>query len=193
MTRKQPTLISLVAGIVLLSHGTGCERQEEKTAAGKPVTPVRDVLIFPDSLRVQDESVNEFLSDAMRACISGDYEVFRLLWSAQYDPVTRDQFESAWRAVEKITIAALERDAQNDSYAVFARVTFDPDQLPRKHELHNDPRRDVVLLIIREHDDWRLARAPKPVRKYFVEKFAPVEDAPALIRPMPVPVDQPGG
>ena len=36
------------------------------------------------------------IAEVIETCASGDYEAFRLLWSARDDPFPRDQFHRAW-------------------------------------------------------------------------------------------------
>jgi hypothetical protein len=160
----------------------GCERGDvSKTRARGRDVPAPDVLVFPREVQVADPAVNAFLAGAMRTCTSGEYEPFRLLWSADTDPLPRERFENHWRAVEKIHILALEKDPHGqEAYAVYADLFFDPDQLPARHELHDHPQRPIVLLIVREHDQWRLAKASKAVRAWMAKKVkSPEEEASA--------------
>jgi len=151
-----------------------------------PVEPVqlqqKNLLSFPDELYVEDESVNEFVRQAMDVCASGDYDAFRLLWTARQDPLPHDEFEKGWQAVEEIHVRALERvrlvdeaeDGQGKAYAgyaVFAEVHLDPTHIRAKVE----PDREVVLAMVREHDQWRLAKAPKAMREWLKERITQVE------------------
>ena len=184
--------IALLAGACLCLSG-GCERDPGGRGDDGPIQPEDPgILVFPDALRAADQSVNAFVKEAMRVCMSGRYESFRLVWSARYDPITREQFEGGWRAVEKITVLALERDEEHDSYAVYAKVTFNPDELPAEHKLRVAPFRDVVLLIIREQEDWKLTNAPNPVRAYMIERFKPLEPQPATSDPLNTSQDEIG-
>lgn len=157
---------------------TGCERKEE-AAAHKPTadigaTDINAPLIFPDALKVEDESVNEFLTHAMAVCSQGDYSAFRLLWSAREEPLPRDEFRRGWSAVQSIRILHLQpvklprsSEAEDEEslelvYAACADVQLDAEQLGRQH----DPDRRVVLLIVREQDSWRLANPPRELRDW---------------------------
>lgn len=142
--------------------------------ANASTAPPPKRLVFPDALRVEDDSVNRFVEEAMEICVGGDYEPFRLLWSVEYEPIDRAHFEKHWQSIQRIDVLALEGDPDPDArrYALCADVVFDPDALPPDHELQNDPRRRVVLLIIHEQDRWRLTRASKPVRQWLLQKVA---------------------
>lgn len=149
------------------------ERGAEQPAPVEPAAPApRDRLVFRDSLKVDDDSVNQFVEDAMHTCVGGAYEPFRLLWSAQYDPVDRAHFEKHWQSIEEIEVLALVKDPEADSnrYALCADVILDPAELPPDHELRDNPRRRVALLIVREENRWRLAQASKPVRAWLFEQ-----------------------
>ncbi len=137
------------------------------------------LLVFPDSLYVEDASVNAFVRRAMDVCGRGEYEAFRLLWSTREDPLTRADFETGWQAVQEIRIRALEHvllaadnsaDAaaeKRPAYAVFAEVQLDPN-LPAGQR---EPHREVVLMVVREREEWRLGHAPKSVRTWLKERI----------------------
>ncbi|UCE58541.1 MAG: hypothetical protein JSU63_13985 [Phycisphaerales bacterium] len=162
--------------------GTACrcdapDDTRDEVSPAEVQTPQVDLLVFPDELYVDDASVNDFVTRAMDACATGEYEAFRLLWTARQDPLPRDEFEKGWQAVERIHIRALEQvalasdAAGGDSetrvgYAIFAQVQLDPTRLRGQTDAH----RDVVLAIVQEHGDWRLARAPKAMREWIMEK-----------------------
>jgi hypothetical protein len=134
-----------------------CRRDDEAgtgSAAGLPTSP--ELLEFPLELRAEDESVNAFIVEVIETCASGDYEAFRLLWSARDDPFPRDQFHRAWQSVRRVKVVGLRQVKDADSgrllYAARALVELDPTV--------RDPQRDVTILIVKEDDRWRLTRPP---------------------------------
>jgi len=148
-------------------------------------------LIFPDELRVADETVNDFVAKAMSICAAGEYGAFRLLWSVRGDPLPREEFEQGWQAVQNIKVRALEKvmldadpsagRAESESvYALLVDVSLDPEQRAGQKK----PRREVVLMLIREHEQWRLAQAPKPMREWVKKKLAEAssESVPSMIQ-----------
>ena len=140
---------------MLFLPGGGCEREEQpEVEAGPPPEP--EILDFPAELRVEDETVNAFIRDVIQTCASGDYEAFRMLWSARDDPFPRDQFERAWQSVQKVTIngvrAVLNPRDGSKLYAVGARVELDPTV--------REPVREVVILLTWETNQWRLTMPP---------------------------------
>lgn len=149
------------------------DTRDEDTARAKPV----DVLIFPDELHVRDASVNAFVERAMHVCGAGEYEAFRALWSVREDPLPRDEFEQGWQAVELARIRALqpvviaseskvEGSSGEKVYLVLAEVRLDPGSRAGERE----PRREVVLMLVREGDRWRLAKTPKKLRAWIKKR-----------------------
>lgn len=143
-------------------------------AAGRDEARQRaDVVVFPDALRVGDRSVNAFVASAMGTCAGGDYDGFRGLWSAASQPLSRDEFEQGWQAVQRIRIRLLRKviladeagtdsQTQETAYVVVADVNLDPAHPATRGQ----PRREVVLLVRREEAVWRLARPPRPLRTW---------------------------
>ncbi len=178
----RPALGALVC-IALAHFSPACRRDPDEAAAGRQADTgqqiVKQLLIFPDAVRVQDASINDFLERAMKDCAGGDYDRFRLLWSARQEPLPRDEFEQGWQAVRQIRIRTLQKvilapdpdrnlDRGESVYAFLADVTLDPMHRAGQRE----PNREVVLMILREHEQWRLASAPKPMRKWIKEQAA---------------------
>lgn len=189
----------LVIGGILLALGYGCRREQERDRAEQQFESKQQAaqLVFPDRLRVEDGSVNEFVQRVIEDCAGGEYDTFRLLWSARDEPLRRDEYEEGWHAIQRIEVLVLEklllapgsgRESQERelAYAVALQVALDPAHRAAKRE----PERDVILLLIREHDEWRISRAPRRVRTWIRERLG---------RPDPVtppapkrPSDEPG-
>lgn len=170
----------------VLACGVGCERAPtpvaptKHNAVGETSPASRDVLVFPPSLRVEDDAVNGFVEEAMNACASGEYERFRRLWSVREEPLTRGEFDQGWQAVREIRILALEKVRVNRNgndhqaspdegtihYLILAEVRFDPSHRAGTRQ----PIRDVTLLLLREQAEWRIARAPKALREWIQER-----------------------
>lgn len=171
----------------------GCEPGTDQTPEPVPVVSepaARSTIVdFPDGLRVEDDAVNQFVKRAMEVCASGDYEQFRLLWRSQDDPLPNDEYDQGWQAVQRIQIRALrkvflanEPDPQNPkgaaAYAVLADVSLDA-----THQAgQNEPLRQVVLLVVKEKGNWRLANATKEVKRWIRDRAEspaePQQDAP---------------
>lgn len=194
--RRQLGFAVLVWAVSLPAH-SACRRdhQTDSSPDSAAVDQPKTVFVFPDELQVDDEAVNAFLNRAMNTCAGGDYDAFRLLWSARQDPLPRDEFEEGWKAVQEIRVRALEPArlaADPDAgfpeprtvYGVLADVAFDPTHRAAREE----PHRRVVLMLIREHDEWRLGRAPKSMRAWMTDKVEAGAVTPTDANP-----DQPAG
>ena len=168
-----------LAGVALACAAVSCRPDPEEDTSGRNEETARPaaVLDFADELHVADESVNAFITGAMTTCAAGDYDAFRLLWTAKQDPLSRREFEKGWQAVREIRIRALEavrlapdpsvgRIAEETVYAVYAEVLFDPSLRLGSGEAQ----RRAVSMVIREHDAWRLARAPKALRVWLSDR-----------------------
>lgn len=173
--------------VTFLAAVIGCRPdprvQAEEDAEQSTREKTDDVFVFPDAVRSDDRAVNALIGEAMRCCARGDYEGFRLLWSAKEEPLTRDEYEQGFKAVKKIEIRALQKvliadeKASNPSegetvYVSLADVDLDPDHRASKGESH----REVVLLVRREEGKWRLAHAPKAVRVWLKKRMAEAGD-----------------
>ena len=191
-TFRQLTLAG-ICGVIGISLGA-CRCDEQPGAALETDSEVgkakqANLLSFPEQLHVEDAAVNDFVIQAMNTCAGGDYQAFRLLWSAREEPLPRSEFEQGWQAVQEIRILALQQvmlapgsdsdaDALRGVYAVLAEVRLDPTHPAAQ----GNPHREVVLMIVREHDAWRLGRAPQSMRDWIKERTGqgtPVEKAPA--------------
>ena len=182
---KMPLVVT--SWLLLAGALVGCKREEPPEIQPPPPAPKGAVLLFPAESRVADPEVNAFVTRAMEACSSDDYESCRLLWSATTEPISREQFERGWRAVEEIRILgvrALPTPEGDTVYAIHAYVALDAANLPRDRE----PSRRVVLVGVQELGEWRIARAPKRVREWMVAQV----EAKAPVAPQDDPAKEPG-
>ena len=144
--------------VVLLSLAVpGCREDDTGGEVAPPAPPPEpELLEFPPELRAEDPAVNAFITQVIETCAAGDYEAFRLLWSAHDDPFPRDQFYQAWRLVRRVKILALRtfREAKTGElvYAARALVQLDPTV--------EEPERTVTILITQEDGRWGLTQPP---------------------------------
>ena len=172
----------VLAAWLALSIAVGCasgcdtsssDAPDSAQAVSAALQKPAQVLIFPESMQVEDESVNAFVKKAMAACAKGDYGAFRLLWSARQEPLPQAEFDAGWKAVQAIRIRSLDHirmavksetgdEDLRDHYVFVAEVQFDPQRPAGRKE----PTRQVVLLMGKEQGQWRLARAPEKIRSW---------------------------
>lgn len=173
--------------ITFVALSAACRRDQELDAADQAVEQAKarleESLIFPEELRVEDDSVNDFVERAMAGCASGDYERFRGLWGGREEPLPRAEYEQGWQAVQNISVRALEkvalaprsRDADEEprtAYALMADVALDPAHRAGRRE----PDRKVVLMLTRERGAWRLASPPDAMESW-IRQFVESRDA----------------
>jgi hypothetical protein len=191
VNRERTTALRVIFFAVLLTGG--CKEDSVKDSA-PPVQlaaqPAAAELIFPEGLRVGDESVNQFVRTALTQCASGNYEAFRALWSAKRDPISRSEFEEGWHAVHRVEVrglqkAILEADAkeghQETVYALLVEVQLNPEARVGQRA----PLREIVLMLVREHDQWRLAPAPKDMRDWIKKQVSPSDSVPSTAKGQP--------
>lgn len=153
--------------LTVIAISAGCKRgdSEETSTTILPdpsaeQTP-KEVIVFPPDFQCDEPGVPELLKQAVQACTDQDYERFRSFWSAREDPITEKEFIRAWRASPKFDLKELRQMKTPEGeivYAVRALVSLDPNEVP-------EPERDVVMLIVKEGDAWRLKRAPRKLIK----------------------------
>ena len=188
--RRRSTAIIL--GFLALSIGA-CERNDSTrppsptATAAIPSEPnvYRPRLAFPESLRVDDESVSAFVERALVDIAGGDYELYRLLWSVKDEPSPRNDYEQRWHGVTDIELRALRRiiltngtgtPGDDPSYAFLADFTFDPADPPAQRE----PLRDVVWVVVKEQENWCLTKPPKAVKRWLREQVAALDKHPKV-------------
>ena len=164
---------------LLLPVAAGTCRRAADDPGPQPPDPEPEILDFPDALHAKDPTVNTFVRRVIETCASGDYDAFRLLWSARDDPFPRDQFHRAWQSVRRVRIVSLRpvREAATGRvfYAVRAQVELDP--------AVREPQRDVTIILAFEDGHWRLTaptnRVPDALFEPPVPSSQPVEAAPS--------------
>ncbi|MCH7814697.1 MAG: hypothetical protein IID40_11830 [Planctomycetes bacterium] len=176
--RSCPTLAWAWALLLPVAAGT-CRRAAEDPLPPPP-DPEPEILDFPKALQAKDPTVNTFVRRVIETCASGDYDAFRLLWSARDDPFPRDQFHRAWQSVRKVRIVSLrpvrEAESGNLFYAVRAQVELDP--------AVREPQRDVTIILAFEDGHWRLTAPTNRVPDALFEPPAPSSQPAARADPV---------
>ncbi|MCK4657910.1 MAG: hypothetical protein KAV82_00170 [Phycisphaerae bacterium] len=155
----------------LIAAGIGaCERKPQPPARLPPPVIDESLIDFPPEMHADDPVVNQFVGQVIETCVKGDYEKFRLLWTVREDPFPRQEFQRGWNALQKLRVLALQKMKTSKGqylYSLHVRAEFD-DTVP-------EPQKELVLLIVKEDDQWRLANAPAHHRKKILGSTA--EDA----------------
>jgi hypothetical protein len=167
-------LVLVIAG-AFAAGIPACEDESAEPDSGEFDEFVRDpvqtqgeppTIEFPASARVEDDSVNQFIEDLLKHCRDGDYGLYRLAVSTRYEPLSREQFQRAWYAVKTVRIRDIIKvydpathpidpsnphfrdEYRHPIYCVHATIELRED--------HHRPVREVIVLIVRENDEWKL-------------------------------------
>ncbi len=172
-------------GVALLILAGGCRGKTNKAAvANSNVSGEEKNAIevqWAAGARCANESVNEFVADAVHACATGDYEKYRLLWRYDHRPTSRKVFERRWQSVQRVEIKAIRRvvfryadgtirspDPRSPELPVYMFHVFVEvkpevrEKISRSNDQGDD--RDLVLLIVQEEGAWQLMPAPDRIR-----------------------------
>ncbi len=145
---------------------SGCEKEQVDAV---PTTDFGQRIKFAPAIMVEDESVNQFVRDAMKTCFSGDYTEFRKLWSDGGSSFTAEQYERGWKKADRIEVVRL----APVNYAERVEDAFDEEGNLKTTRIYyvvanvelaadiRNPTREVVLLIRPENGQWRFQHPPK--------------------------------
>jgi len=155
--------------IAALCAPTGCERSSgaASSAPGASAKPASFVS-FPPEVQSDDPEINAFVRKAIDICVAEDYDAFRLLWSALEEPLREQEFRKGFKAARKVSILDLvkRRTPEGEGvYLVHCLVELDPDEVP-------EPQRNIVLLLRKENNQWRVAKPPAKEVRALKEKYA---------------------
>lgn len=175
---KRTALLWLAAGAAGTFAGCECGKEggskpqdtvERTVSLDQPELP-KPVVEFPESLQCSDPTVNAFIREALQTCVDGQYESFRSLFGTSYTPTGYEDFERLWKRVFSIRVAGLTQAAENPPrYYMQVGVTY------REEDRRGRSEREVIVMIYREGDHWRLAPAPSEA----LERFEALTTQPA--------------
>jgi hypothetical protein len=181
--------------VCLLLMLSGCDPSTSESPKGSDQVEPKpaNILIFPVDYYAKDETVNTFVRRAMADCASGDYQKFRLLWSAREEPLPRGEYDQGWQAVQEIRIRVLQevilaadpqRGRQEDQtvYGLAADVSLDPAHRAGRKE----PSREVVLMVVSEQGSWRLARPPQDMRNWIKQRATSNDEKKVIAKTRPI-------
>jgi hypothetical protein len=162
-------LLSIMAAI---SAGlAGCDRGgDAKTDEGSidyqplsQVYPSADEPMVEFHCLTEDASLNQFINNALKACAEGDYDKFRLIFATSQRPPERDSFGRIWQGVQGVYVQSVHGPYPNKenqpTYYVHAMVRL------RKPDSKDRTKRDAVVAIFKEGNEWRLGDAPPGAKR----------------------------
>ena len=177
MTAKN--VLKLVYGALLtacLMGGCECQGDANQQQSGnigptpiakeKPDAP-RPATVFPWRAHTEDMAVNAFIDEMLEICAEGDYGGFRALFGTAYTPTPEDKFRRVWHGVQEIRIEAVEPDrSQENVFYGYAEIRL------RKPDRDDQTMRQMVVMIYRQGEKWRLGPAPKEIEAKFLAAAA---------------------
>jgi hypothetical protein len=140
-------------------------------------------IIFPQAVRSNDESLNDFLQHFTEVCLAGEYDNYRLLVSRQIEPVSKQQFEKTYRRVHHVEINLIRElpkisELPYPLWLVESAVHIRPPT--------EEPVRNLQVLIFKEDDKWVMAPAPRALREALAASSQPAtQPAPQSEEPPP--------
>src|SRR5437868_2418429 len=90
----------------------GCRRGDQEVNVTMDTPPLLESnpnakaveVVFPREERQSDDTLNKFIEDALATCASGDYDRFRQLFGATYNPPNKADFDKIWYEVKNVRV-----------------------------------------------------------------------------------------
>ena len=149
----------------------GCGNGDDGAAEQQSIDPTDFIptkgrvpprFLFAKAVQCDRPEVNEFITRFSKVCLRGEYLNYRLLVSRQVEPFSRDSFQRAWEAVERVRINRIVQAHDLTSYPppvylVAATIAM--------REPADPPSREATILVFKEGQQWVMAPAPRSTRE----------------------------
>jgi hypothetical protein len=149
---------------------------------------------FPPECQQDDVSVNTFITRVLDICQRGDYDKFCALFGISEVPPSHDDFKRIWAGVGEVSVVSVHRAKEEPpQYFVHATVKL------RQEDSLKRTKRDIVVRVYKELDEWRISGAPKEIqRKILIADSQPASapaDSPVVqpVRRVTAPSSAPAG
>lgn len=141
--------LSLVAVAIWLNAG------KSSRSAGLTSSGTGPKVTFASGARTGNGELDTFVRDFVELCLKGDYDGFRLCWTAYSQPISSSRFRAMWGMAEEIVITQITAvpGKKGKAYLVKVSATLSP-KAKSQH-------RDVEVLVISEDGKWVIAPAPR--------------------------------
>lgn len=149
---------SVVVAAIWVASGRGNGRSTgsgDRVLRGEPPK-----VTFAPGVSSGNAEVDAFITRFIDLCRRGDYEQYRLCWTAYYTPVSGERFRSMWEFARNVVISEITpvpqtSKAADPAYLIKARVELDP------HSKARIASKDVELMVQWEDNRWAIAPAPR--------------------------------
>jgi hypothetical protein len=113
---------------------------------------------FAPGVTSGNQQVDAFVGHFIGLCRRGDYEQYRLCWTAYGTPISGERFQTMWKFARKVTITEITPAPENvkamhPAYVIKASVELDPKAKTAGKE--------VELMVQWEDNRWAVAPAPR--------------------------------
>ena len=154
-------LLTVVAYV--LATGQSVEPWEEEIRRTEPEidTTKAPAFVFPTTSRSYDPSLNAFIDRFARACLSGKYSEFRLLFTRRLEPPSDRAFVSMFNACREIRIVSV------DKLPELKQIPSPAYRLVAEYDLHTyavkhgTPTRRIQVAVYKENGEWVVAPLPR--------------------------------
>lgn len=149
--------LSVVVVASWVSSGHGTSRPDGAGGTRVPHGTPPNVTFAP-GVTSGNKEVDAFVDSFIGLCRRGQYEQYRLCWTAYGTPVSSDRFAAMWKSARKVVITQILPVAENvkvmhPAYVIKATVELDP-----KAKI---PTKDVEVMVQWEENRWAIAPAPR--------------------------------
>lgn len=159
-------LLSCVAAIMMMDDPLLADAEAFPDAV--VLADKRPDIVFPESVRTADLTLNRFVDRFARVCMQGKYSDLRLMLSSRGgDPLVASRFESMFNALKQVRILVLDRvanlpDAVGPVYVMKAEYVLEDYAAAKGRRTEQ-----VRLAIAKEDGGWRIGPIPRGIQARF--------------------------
>ena len=115
-------------------------------------------VVFAPGVTSGNEGLNAFIRDFIALCQRGDYEQYRLCWTAYGTPMSSERFQVIWKFTRKVVINQIvpvppDVKVMHPAYIIRGVAELDP-----KARVAT---KDVEVMVQWEDNRWAIAPAPR--------------------------------
>jgi hypothetical protein len=175
--------LSVVLAAIWVASGRGTDRSEGPGGTRLPRGTPPNVA-FAAGVTSGDQQVDAFVANFIGLCRRGDYDQYRLHWTAYGTPVSGERFQSMWKFARNVVISEITpvpqtAKAMHRAYLIKGHVELDPTAKVTG--------KDVELMVQWEDNRWAVAPAP---RVEPAPEALPFTDTSPTSQPEAAPVQQ---
>lgn len=154
-------LLSVVAFVLATGEASEPWEDEPRMTEPRVDTDRAPEFVFPTTARSYDPSLNAFIDRFARACLSGKYSEFRLLFTRRLDPPSERGFVAMFNACREIRVVRVDKlpdlkQIPGPAYRLVAEYDL------HEHAVKQGARtRRIQVAVLKENGDWAVAPLPR--------------------------------